>query len=196
MCGLCAYCESESEWVSEWVSVFVCDRVYEREKEKWGLSDSDNPKIGVSNFLWFHKFWIPTTILLYFIQHQHKVWNKMTNILIPFFLFLTYSLTIREESMCVRVKRGCVCVWKEREREREREKVECVEREKKGERTPNSLIIANKRNCITHNLSPSNITHTMYTQNTHTHMLEYLEDLEVNTFGIFNTSLHTFTHDK
>ena len=46
----------------------------------------------------------------------------MTNTLIPFFLFLTYSLTIREESMCVRVKRGCVCVKIKRERERERER--------------------------------------------------------------------------
>ena len=27
-------------------------------------------------------------------------------------------------------------------------------------------------------------------------MLEYLEDLEVNTFEILNTSLHTFTQDK
>ena len=27
-------------------------------------------------------------------------------------------------------------------------------------------------------------------------LLEYLKDLEVNTFEIFNTSLHTFTHDK
>ncbi len=72
-----------------------------------------------------------------------------------------------------------------KEREREREKVECVEREKKGERTPNFLIIANNKNCITHNLSPSNITHTMYAQNTHTH-----------TQTLTHTHTHTHTFDN